>query len=168
MKLSISVNLPLTSLLNYYIVIIVHILKSLLNYISIDIGMQKNSWPQDNTMLSRDTDQRNVWTPVQIPIVNPIVWTRLASISGYKTSEFSPIKYNSTEVVHFDQFVCLSLRNDTGMESKVYSIYLNDELCQGLAPLYTSSKCHKDLTIVNYDYIAIVARKFLLFMTIKL
>ena len=79
-------------------------------------------------MLSRDTDQRNVWTPVQIPIVNPIVWTRLASISGYKTSEFSPIKYNSTEVVHFDQFVCLSLRNDTGMESKVYSIYLNDEL----------------------------------------
>ena len=75
MKLSISVNLPLTAFLNYYIGIIVHILKSLLNYISIDIGMQKNSWPQDNTMLSRDTDQRNVWTPVQIPIVNPIVWT---------------------------------------------------------------------------------------------
>ena len=54
-----------------------------------------------------DADQHNLRTLVQLPklilLCKPDPATRSASISEYKTSEFCPIKYHSTEVVHFDQ-----------------------------------------------------------------
>ena len=52
----------------------------------------------------------NVQTPVQIAelilFCEPDPSTRLASILGYKTPEFCPKKYQSAEVVHFDQSFC--------------------------------------------------------------
>ena len=57
-----------------------------------------------------DADKHNLRTLVQLPklilLCKPDPATRSASISEYKTSEFCPIKYHSTEVVHFDQSYC--------------------------------------------------------------
>ena len=57
-----------------------------------------------------DADQHNLRTLVQLPklilLCKPDPATRSASISEHKTSEFCPIKYHSTEVVHFDQSYC--------------------------------------------------------------
>ena len=57
-----------------------------------------------------DAKHYNVQTPAIIPelilLSQTDPATGLASILRCKTSEFCPIKYHSTEVVHFDQSYC--------------------------------------------------------------